>query len=336
MKLSSPPTRWALTSVIAAAMKYGPTKVPRIAYELDMPVETCRYYLKKFYEAGFRLQPVVDYWALGLAPTLIFIRFDRRVPAAKKQTLLSWLDTVYVVYRAPLENDREQIILMVPPKGDEKALQEILAMLKEADLLEDFFLAQITDGYYLPEWVTMYDFINSRWSSKVDVRVPQISVSNGFDEKQFDETDLTLIEEIEVEPKVKMKKISAKHGVSPQLLSYHREKHVEGTRLITGYVPLRRTAYQDVNIVFITQLEESIKDSELKNYHFSTWKLKRRNLIRFHIPADADFAYPAPVLNVTALGVRWFTVPREHFIDGKWVALESFVERVTSLIKIVA
>jgi hypothetical protein len=83
MKLSSPPTRYAFTSVIAAAMKYGPTRVSRIAYELDMPVETCRYYLKRFHNMGFRFFPVVDYWALGLQPCILFVRFSKNLDPQK-------------------------------------------------------------------------------------------------------------------------------------------------------------------------------------------------------------------------------------------------------------
>jgi hypothetical protein len=114
MKLSSPPTRYAFTSVIAAAMKYGPTRVSRIAYELDMPVETCRYYLKRFHNMGFRFFPVVDYWALGLQPCILFIRFSKKLDQTKRENILRWLDTVYTVYRARLQSEMNTISKRCP------------------------------------------------------------------------------------------------------------------------------------------------------------------------------------------------------------------------------
>jgi predicted transcriptional regulator len=59
---------------------------------------------------------------------------------------------------------------------------------------------------------------------------------------------LLIISYLEENPTVKDEDISQKIGLSPQLVSYHREKHVEGGRLVTGYIPRRRTKHEDMKI----------------------------------------------------------------------------------------
>jgi predicted transcriptional regulator len=59
---------------------------------------------------------------------------------------------------------------------------------------------------------------------------------------------LLIISYLEENPTSKMNNVSQKIGLSPQLVSYHREKHVEGARLITGYIPGRRTKHEDMGI----------------------------------------------------------------------------------------
>ncbi|MEM4573924.1 MAG: hypothetical protein QXF45_05240, partial [Candidatus Caldarchaeum sp.] len=140
MKLSSPDTRWAFTSVIAAAIKYGPTRVNRIAFDLDIPVETCRYYLKRFHQAGFRFLPVVDYHAIGLSPHAVFVRFPRQTPEAKRNILMRWLEGIYAVYRASLNGTNDLFYQTVPPENDKNTFVELFDFLRDAGVLENYLV----------------------------------------------------------------------------------------------------------------------------------------------------------------------------------------------------
>ncbi|MCS7137107.1 MAG: hypothetical protein NZ941_01910 [Candidatus Caldarchaeum sp.] len=332
MKLSSTPTRWALTSVIAAAMKYGPTKIPRIAYELDMPVETCRYYVKKFYSMGFRFLPVVDYFAIGLRPHVVFLRLGKRVRNASATNLLRWLDSVYVVYRAALNTERDYLMQVVLPEREGGLYHEMLGILREADVLENYDVDEVVDGYYKPEWMRMYDFTYGQWGEEIDIEIPEIPLSRNKQTIKFDKIDLLIIEELEIETTTKMKQISSRHNISPQLVSYHREKHVEGGRMITGFVPVRRTRQEDVQYVLVKKQKESTVESSLIRYVHGQWMTKDETLVRIHKPIKQDLSPHQPAYTINPYDVISFSIPTEHMVAGRWTSISVFIEKLEKLI----
>jgi len=335
MKLSSPPTRYAFTSVIAAAMKYGPTRVSRIAYELDMPVETCRYYLKRFHDAGFRFLPVVDYKALGLQPCILFIRLSKKLDTNKRENFLRWLDTVYTVYRAGLDNEHEYYLETVPPHGDVKTLEKMMEMLVDVGVLENFNLSEVVDGYYGPEWVKLYDFARGCWSEAIELDIPKIPLTHMDGVSNFDKTDLLIITYLEENPTVKMIDISQKLNISPQLISYHREKHIEGGRLVTGYIPTRGSKHDDMRIrVIVRRPQEGVQ--EFMHHLHRLSRTDNWDFIRIHIPADITLNLEDAVLfSINPLDMVRFTIPVEHFNNEKWVRIGTFVESLEKIIKIV-
>jgi DNA-binding Lrp family transcriptional regulator len=335
MKLSSPPTRYAFTSVIAAAMKYGPTRVSRIAYELDMPVETCRYYLKRFHNAGFRFFPVVDYWALGLQPCILFVRFSKKLDPQKRENFLRWLETVYTVYRAGLGNELEYYLETVPPQGDVKILRNMMETLVDAGMLENYNLFEIDDGYYKPEWIKCYDFTRNCWSDEVEIDIPKIPLSHKDGRAYFDLTDLLILSYLEVNPTIRMNGISQKIGLSPQLVSYHREKHVDGGRLVTGYHLGRRTRLENMKVgIFIRHRQQDSGAYALPNIHRVSYGTYY-DVVRLHIPSDTLFDIIHGIsFMINPFDVRMFTVPAEHFLDRKWLRLESFVENLEKIIRV--
>ncbi|MEM2871723.1 MAG: hypothetical protein QXS50_00150 [Candidatus Caldarchaeum sp.] len=331
MKLSSAPPRWAFTSVIAAAMTYGPTRIPRIAYELDMPVETCRYYLNKFHESGFRFRPVVDYRALGLSPHIAFIRFSNRLDLSKQVNFLKWLDSLYVVYRATLVKQREYFLEVVPPSEESQNYQKILQTLQEAEVLENYAYDEVVDGYYKPEWVKLYDFKLDSWSRKVEVEIPRIPLSMNRRRVKFDKTDLLIIEELELEPTTKMNKISEMHEISPQLVSYHRERHIEGGRIITGYLPTRRTKFDNVRYVLVNTVERRVEGFE--DYLHAVWMKKQGTITRLHVPVHAELEMSQTSYPIFPDEVFTFTVPTEHYGEKGWASTKPYLEQLENLIK---
>jgi DNA-binding Lrp family transcriptional regulator len=334
MKLSSPPTRHAFTSVIAAAMKYGPTRISRIAYELDMPVETCRYYLKRFHNMGFRFFPVVDYWALGLQPCVLFIRFSKKLDPRKRENFLRWLDTVYTVYRASLGNEQEYYIETVPPQGEVEMLKKIMAVLQEAEVLNNFILSEVLDGYYKPEWIKSYDFIRSCWGEKIDIEIPKIPMGSCKNAAKLDTLDLIITSELEKEPTTRMKKIANRYGILPQLISYHREKHIEGGRLITGYVPARRIRHEDLKIYLI---QHAIGESNIDcdGYTMQVKYTDTSNIVTVHIPYTVKLNSLNSILEISLETVRQFTIPREHYTSERWTSLHVFIEELEKILRTV-
>jgi hypothetical protein len=300
-----------------------------------MPVETCRYYLKRFHNAGFRFFPVVDYWALGLQPCILFVRFSKKLNPQKRENFLRWLETVYTVYRAGLGNELEYYLETVPPQGDVKILRNMMQTLVDAGMLENYNLFEIDDGYYKPEWIKCYDFTRNCWSDEVEIDIPKIPLSHKDGRANFDLTDLLILSYLEVNPTIRMNGISQKIGLSPQLVSYHREKHVDGGRLVTGYHLGRRTRLENMKVgIFIRRRQQDSGAYALPNIHRVSYATYY-DVVRLHIPSDALFDIHHGIsFMINPFDVRMFTVPAEHFLDRKWLRLESFVENLEKIIRV--
>jgi len=331
MKLSSPDTRWAFTSVIAAAIKYGPTRVNRIASDLDIPVETCRYYLKKFHEAGFRFLPVVDYRAIGLSPHMVFVRFSRQINESIRNTVVNWLDRVYTVYRASLQNSGEFFFQTVPPEDDKDNYIRLFEFLQDAGVFENCLVEEIVDGYYKPEWISMYSFDQTRWDRKMQLIVPTIPYSETNARTFFDKLDLAILEELELNPRIKMKEISKNCNVSPQLISYHREKHVEAGRLVTGYVPVRQTHHEDVKYMLVS-LPNSTNEF-YEDFLHSVSISRKRALVRLHMPPWLEPAEKAEMHIINPYEVRRYAVPVELQLEIGWTGVAEFIAEAEKMLK---
>jgi len=332
MKLSSAPTRWAFTSVIAAAMKHGPTRISKIAFDLDIPIETCRYYIRKYHEQGFKFLPVVNYRALGLSPSVAFIRLKKSLKKETRENLLRWLDTVYTVYRAPLSNEDAFYMETVPPVSQEKHYHHLLTSLEDAGLIENFEFYGGVEGFYQPRWVRMYDFTKNEWSNQPEeVEIPKIPLNTGQQQLNFDNTDLLILSELEKDPLVKMNRISTVYRISPQLISYHREKHIDGACLITGYIPVRRTKYTDMKVLI---KHGTGREDIAHDYLHSLIEFTKGCKLRLHVPTT--YVEETLTNEIVSIGVRRYTIPSEYYVtNGKWTGLETFIEQLNVLLRVI-
>ncbi len=334
MKLGSPPMREAMARVVAAAMRWGPVRVPRIAAECDLPVETCRFYLKRFHSLGFRFLPVVDYVALGLNPHLVFIRRGRRLEAGRLwENFRRWFESVYTVYTAGLENRDEYLFQTVLPLKELKRYKMLLEELRDNNLIQTYRLLRIIDGQYTADWVRMYDFSKGKWSSELNgLTPPKIPITTHEEPVNVDPLDLSILVNLELDPTTRMKKLSSMTGHSQQLISYHRQKHVEG-RLITGYIPIRRVKWDDVRITLMMAHPDLDEPPEARQYMYSRFITEEDAVMRLHTPATLNLrlygAYNLIGIRLDTIAVR--AIPIECYGDDGWRKIDFFIEEMKRL-----
>ncbi len=312
MKLSSLPADEALRLVVAAAIKWGPTRVSRISYETDIPLETCRYYLKRYHNLGYRFFPVVDYQALGLQPMLVFLRLAREWRAFSRETnFVRWLEKIYATYRAGLRNQGEYMLHVAVPKGDEGNYKKLLEELTKLGVLENYTVREIRMGYYLARWIRYYDFFSHTWRREpLDIRGYPIPITANRIPPHLDEIDLRIIVRLEMNPRVTNLDISRELGVSPQLISYHRQKHVEGQGLITGYIP--GWNIEPENWLTAIKLKRSL-DGKISPYNHLIAELSDGLYIeRIHMP-PRDVTKLDTLIPLAEKSIMPFGIPIEHY-----------------------
>jgi hypothetical protein len=331
MKLGSPPMREAMARVVAAAMRWGPVRVPRIAAECDLPVETCRFYLKRFHTLGFRFLPVVDYVALGLTPHLVFIRRGRALETERSwSNFLRWFDSVYTVYSAGLENRDEYVFQTVIPLAELKRYRMLLEDLRDNNLIQTYRLLRIMDGEYTADWIRMYDFSKGAWSHEIEgLTLPKIPITTHEEPVNVDRLDLSILVNLEADPTTRMKKLASVTGQSQQLISYHRQKHVEG-RLITGYIPIRRVKWEDVRITLMMTQPNFDWLSEARRYMYSRFITEDDVILRLHTPATLNLrlhgTYSLIELRLDAIALR--AIPIECYEGYGWRKIDFFMEEI--------
>jgi hypothetical protein len=166
-----------------------------------------------------------------------------------------------------------------------------------------------------------------------EIDIPKIPLSRKDGKANIDLTDLLIISYLEENPTTKMNNVSQKIGLSPQLVSYHREKHVEGARLITGFNPGRHTKHEDMGICILWSQQHDGNRSSLIPYLHKVSYHSQLEITRLHLPINVrpEASYFTPFY-VNPMTIIRFTVPIEHFHDGKWMRLESFIENLEKII----
>lgn len=330
--------REAIAMVVAAAMRWGPVKVPRIAAECDLPVETCRFYLRRYHSLGFRFLPVVDYQALGLAPHIVFVRRGSRLGAGRAwENFLRWFETVYTVYSAGFENMDEYVFQTAVPQTELKKYRMLLDELLDDNLIQTYRLLRIMDGQYTADWVRMYDFSRGVWADELkDLNLPKIPITTHLDPTPIDPLDLSILVNLELDPKTKMRKLSSDTGHSQQLISYHRQRHVDG-RLVTGYIPIRQTKWEDVKVTLIMIPRYGGGEPDAARYYLhSRFITDNDRILRLHSPSNLTLMTQN---GCTSLGLRLdslhlYATPIEHYEDGRWKGLDFFLEQLKHVITV--
>ena len=329
MKLDSLPTERALAEVISAAMKWGPVRLSRIAMETGIPLETCRYYLNRFHKTGYRFFPEIDYNAIGLEPHVVILRLAKEWQEQPRElNIIRWLENIYVTYRAALSTPGEYLFHVAVPKGDGKQYRRLLEELIRLNVLEHYTMVGIEKGYYLARWIQYYDFFNNTWRKHpIDVAGHTIPITSNRLPSHLDPIDLKILARLEYNPKITNLEVSKELSISPQLVSYHRQKHIEGQGLILGYTPGWLT--EPPNWITAIEISNNIDSSQ---YSHLILDCGTYCLERIHAPTESGIA--PHVIPFREKSIVRYTIPIEHYnVENKtWTKTKRFVEIVEAVV----
>jgi len=230
-------------SKIAAMVKlltvYGP-QINRIAREVKIHKETARYWYKeRLLKKGYTMTAVPNYEKLGLERVVAFAEFSGKFAPYADAILMAMSELCYLSsFAKALTEDSYSIQANVPREFTGDWIRFMQA-LKQRGVFDSIQSVPFDYVRLVPMRSELYDFEHDSWQYDwaSNTRVEPNSANFAPSEKgRFDQIDLSLIKQLQIDPETTLFDISPKLQVNYKTLSWHNRVHVVGNNLVRGYL----------------------------------------------------------------------------------------------------
>jgi DNA-binding Lrp family transcriptional regulator len=226
--------------IIEAVQRVGPQNISLIAKLADLPVETVRYKLKReFKHLGFRIHSEVDHSKLGLSLHVAELRFEQEYRDVAGRLLASLHEIGYLLYYGNMLPEGHYFTVLALPERSTTAYPAFLEQLKRKKVLKDFSMHRVLHHNHRSINPTFFNFRSGKWEldwSKVRQEIPiLVSTPTGGKTTRFDQLDLLLVKELQIDSLQHMVNIARKIGIHPKTLGYHYRSHLRDSGIITAF-----------------------------------------------------------------------------------------------------
>jgi hypothetical protein len=299
--------------------------IPEIARRLGQFKESVRYrYKEKIVNRGIAVQAIANHQKLGLKRVIVELEFAEEFAQYANTILASMNDLCYVVSFAKTLPDSKYIVHASVPFEHVKSFVDFFGVLKDKGMFTNVYVGLYDTTRVSPMRAEYYDFDSGRWDYDWSAKPagnfgPSIYTSE-FKSK-FDEVDLYIIKELQIDANFSLKQISDKLGINYKKLAWHFSSHVLANGLLSGYKVNWMGSAVDVK-----------NDKGLhKKHRYVTVELFVKNVTNMEKVSLAQVANSLPFLWSEASGDNYFAefaFPVEHITE----ALE-YLEEMTSQVK---
>jgi hypothetical protein len=232
-------TNSKIAAMVKLLMEYGP-QINRIARELRIHKETARYWYKeKLLKKGYTMTAVPNYEKLGLGRIVVLAEFSEKFTPYADAILMAMSELCYLSsFAKTLTEDSYSIQANVPREFTNDWIRFMWA-LKQRGLFDSIRVVPFEWVRIVPMRSDLYDFEHDSWqydwTSKLKVEPDSASFTPSGRGK-FDQVDLGVIKQLQIDPETTLFEISPKLQVNYKTLSWHNRVHVVGNDLIKGYL----------------------------------------------------------------------------------------------------
>lgn len=213
--------------------------IPEISRMLGQFKESVRYrYKEKILGRDLTIQAAVATEKLGLKRVVFVVEFAKDYKPYASTILTAMSDLCYVVYFArTLPAGAYLVNATVPAEYIDSFNQFVLALEKKG-LFSSVDFAAFDWGRNIPMRAEFYDFEAGRWEFDWNSPPPRPSEMAGSvpqDRVKFDDVDLLILKELQIDATRPLIDISKKLQIGYKKLSWHYATHVLGKGLIRSY-----------------------------------------------------------------------------------------------------
>ena len=232
-------TNSKIAAMVKLLTEYGP-QINRIAREVRIHKETARYWYKeRLLKKGYTMTAVPNYEKLGLGRIVALAEFSGKFIPYADAILMAMSELCYLSsFARTLTEDSYSIQANVPREFTNDWIRFMQA-LEQRGVFDSIQVLPFEWVRVVPMRSELYDFENDSWqydwASKPKVEPDSASFSPSQRGK-FDQIDLGLIKQFQIDPETTLFEISPKLQVNYKTLSWHYRVHVVGNNLIRGYL----------------------------------------------------------------------------------------------------
>lgn len=230
-------TNSKIGELVKLITKHGP-HISQIAREMGVHKETVRYWYKGLLKKGYTLTAIPDYERLGLRRIVALVEFAEKFAPYADAILMAMSELCYLSsFAKTLPEDLYSIQANVPQAHANDWIRFMRA-LKERGLFSSIQVAAFEWVWVIPMRSEMYDFENDSWQFDWTSK-PKAEPSSIFSPSasgKFDIVDLRLLEQLQIDPDAPLLEVAGKLQMNYKTLNWHHRTHVEGNRLLKGYL----------------------------------------------------------------------------------------------------
>ncbi len=229
-------------ALLRALIAMGPRNLAAVARSLNMPEETVRYKLRKFYERGLVFSVFVDLSRLGLKPYYAELRFSPRWRPSAGQLLQSMYGYSYISYYTGYLTGSYMAAYFSMPYGAGGHLRRLLDEMAEMGILEEYRLRPAAWVSYKGVDPDFFDPDAGEW----DVDWSRVKPLEALPERvdypdepppaEFDYYDLLIVSELQQDARIAVAEMAERTGANEKTLAYHFNRHVVENGIVRGYL----------------------------------------------------------------------------------------------------
>jgi len=232
-------TNSRIAAMVKLLTEYGP-QINRIAREVRIHKETARYWYKeRLLKKGYTMTAVPNYEKLGLGRVVALAEFSGKFTPYADAILMAMSELCYLSsFAKSLTDDSYSIQANVPREFTNDWIRFMRA-LNQRGLFDSIRIVPFEWVRVVPMRSDLYDFENDSWQYDWTLKPKVEPDSTSFppsERGRFDQIDLSLIKQLQIDPETNLFEISPKLQVNYKTLSWHHRVHVVGNNLVSGYL----------------------------------------------------------------------------------------------------
>lgn len=213
--------------------------IPEISRRLGQFKESVRYrYKEKILNRGLAVQAAVDHEKLGLKRLIVIAEVSDTYKRFAQSIFTAMHELCYVTGFARTLVGGEYVVNLSVPAEHLVEIREFLQELKEKGMFSKLEILEFEWLRHVPMKPEYYDFDTGRWDFDWQMAAADDFGSAIFapsSEGRFDDIDLLIIKELQIDANKSLKEISDKLGINYKKLAWHHSTHVIAKRMISGF-----------------------------------------------------------------------------------------------------
>ena len=213
--------------------------VPEISRRLGQFKESVRYrYKEKILGRGFAVQAAVDHERLGLKRMMVILDFNKDFGVFAQSILEAMNELCYLVSYARTLPGGQYVVNVSAPLEFFDEIGRFFVSMRDKGMFSRLEILEFDWFRRVPMKADFYDFSTGRWDFDWSGQAPTDFASASYQPStatKFDQLDLLIIKEMQMDANKSMKEISESLGLSYKKLVWHYVTHVRGRGMIRGY-----------------------------------------------------------------------------------------------------